>query len=264
MRLKISHRTEYAYASPVNYALQRVRLTPRNSDTQRILSWSIGIEGAREELRYTDHFRNETRLLSVRGAAHTIAIVAEGEVETYDTAGISGRPEGFVPLWLFKAVTDLTAPGPKLVSLARSIGAGGEVDRLHGLMKAIQAAVTYEVGSTGAATTAEDALAQGKGVCQDHAHIFIAAARELGFPARYVSGYLKLEDRVDQVAGHAWAEAHVDGLGWVSFDPSNGISTDERYVRLALGRDYRDAMPVSGIRLGVLDERLDVRITVEQ
>jgi transglutaminase-like putative cysteine protease len=161
MRLKISHRTEYAYVSPVNYALQRVRLTPRNSDTQRILSWSIGIEGAREELRYTDHFRNETRLLSVRGAAHTIAIVAEGEVETYDTAGISGRPEGFVPLWLFSR-HGLDRTGPKLVSLARSIGAGGEVDRLHGLMKAIQAAVTYEVGSTGAATTAEDALAQGK------------------------------------------------------------------------------------------------------
>ncbi len=107
-------------------------------------------------------------------------------------------------------------------------------------------------------------MTQGKGVCQDHAHIFIAAARLLGFPARYVSGYLMLDDRVDQVAGHAWAEAHVDGLGWVSFDPSNGISPDARYVRLALGRDYRDAAPISGIRLGMLDERLDVRITVEQ
>lgn len=264
MRLKISHRTEYAYASPVNYALQRIRLTPRNSETQRVLSWSIAIEGAQEEVRYNDQFRNETRLLSAQGAAHTITIIAEGEVETRDTAGMSGQPEGFAPLWLFRADTDLTTPGEKLRALAGSIAAGGDVDRLHALMKAIGEAVVYEVGSTNAATTAEGALAQGKGVCQDHAHVFIAAARLLGFPARYVSGYLRLDDRVDQVAGHAWAEAHVDGLGWVSFDPSNGISTDGRYVRLALGRDYRDAMPISGIRFGVLDERLDVRITVEQ
>jgi len=264
MRLKISHRTEYAYASPVNYALQRIRLTPRNSEAQSVLSWSIEIDGAKEEVRYNDQFRNETRLLSAHGAAHTMTIIAEGEVETRDTAGMSGPPEGFAPLWLFRADTDLTAPGEKMRALAGSIEAGGDVDRLHALMNAIGGAVVYEVGSTNAATTAEGALTQGKGVCQDHAHIFIAAARLLGFPARYVSGYLRLDDRVDQVAGHAWAEAHVDGLGWVSFDPSNGISTDARYVRLAIGRDYRDAMPISGIRFGVLDERLDVRITVEQ
>jgi transglutaminase-like putative cysteine protease len=264
MRLKISHRTEYAYTSPNNYALQRIRLTPRSCETQRVLSWSVKVDGAQEEVRYDDQFRNDTRLLSAHGAAHSIAVVAEGEVETRDTAGISGPPEGFAPLWLFKAATDLTTPGPKLQLLVRSIDAGGDVDRLHMLMSAIGGAVVYEVGSTNPATSAEEAMTQGKGVCQDHAHIFIAVARLLGFPARYVSGYLMLDDRVDQVAGHAWAEAHVDGLGWVSFDPSNGISPDARYVRLALGRDYRDAAPISGIRLGMLDERLDVRITVEQ
>ncbi len=94
--------------------------------------------------------------------------------------------------------------------------------------------------------------------------MFIAAARQMGFPARYVSGYLMMDDRVEQAASHAWAEAHVKGLGWVAFDAANGISPDERYVRTAVGRDYRDAMPVSGIRLGAADERLDVRITVEQ
>jgi transglutaminase-like putative cysteine protease len=264
MRLKISHRTEYASDSPIGYALQRIRLTPRDSGTQRVVSWSVAIEGAREEVRYNDQFRNDTRLLSAQGAANNIAIVAEGEVETRDTAGISGPPGGFAPLWLFQAPTDLTAHGPKLKALVRSIDAAGDVDRLHALMRAIGVAVLYEVGSTNPATSAEEALLQGKGVCQDHAHIFIAAARLLGFPARYVSGYLKLDDRVDQVAGHAWAEAHVDGLGWVSFDPSNCISTDARYVCLAIGRDYRDAAPISGIRFGMLDERLDVRITVEQ
>ena len=131
-------------------------------------------------------------------------------------------------------------------------------------MNTIERARAYTAGATHAGTTAEEALKQGSGVCQDHAHIFAAAARLLGFPARYVSGYLMMDDTIDQAASHAWAEAHVAGLGWVAFDASNGISPDERYVRLAIGRDYRDAMPVSGIRLGWAEEQLAVRITVEQ
>ena len=94
--------------------------------------------------------------------------------------------------------------------------------------------------------------------------MFSAAARRLGFPARYVSGYLMMNETIDQAASHAWAEAHVPGLGWVAFDASNGISPDERYVRVATGRDFRDATPVSGIRLGKAEEQLAVSITVEQ
>lgn len=264
MRLKISHRSEYAYSSPVNYALQRVRLLPRSGPTQDVIGWTVKIDGAVEEARYRDHFGNDTRLVSAHGAAHAVALIAEGEVETRDTAGVVGAHDGFAPLWLFGAATELTTPGPKLKAFAKSAPGGGDIERLHALMAAIGDRVAYVVGSTSTTTTAEEAMALGQGVCQDHAHIFIAAARMLGYPARYVGGYLRLDDRVDQVAGHAWAEAHVDGLGWVSFDPSNGISTDDRYVRLATGRDYRDAMPVSGIRFGQVDERLDVRISVEQ
>lgn len=86
----------------------------------------------------------------------------------------------------------------------------------------------------------------------------------MGFPGRYVSGYLRIDDVVEQVASHAWAEVHVEGLGWVAFDCSNGISADARYVRIATGRDYRDAMPVIGIRLGQAQEQLAVQIRVEQ
>lgn len=93
-------------------------------------------------------------------------------------------------------------------------------------------------------------------------HIFIAAARISGFPARYVSGYLMKTG--EQAASHAWAEAYVAGLGWVGFDPSNRMSPDETYVALATGRDYRDTAPVSGIRLGQALETLAVHITVEQ
>ena len=264
MRLKISHRTLYAYDAPVAYALQRLRLTPRSEHNQTVISWSLDIEGAKEEVRFTDHFGNDTRLLSVAGAPHAIEIAARGEVEVTDTAGVSGAHSGFAPLWLFENETPLTAAGPLVRDIARAAADGNDLDRLHRLSQAVRDRVAYRIGATDSATNAEDAVAAGEGVCQDHSHVFLAAARLIGFPARYVSGYLMLDDAVEQVATHAWAEAHVPGLGWVAFDVSNGISPDGRYVRLATGRDYRDAMPVSGIRLGGAQEQLEVRITVEQ
>jgi transglutaminase-like putative cysteine protease len=264
MRLKISHRTEYRYDTPVQYALQRLRLVPRGGRTQTVHSWSLKVEGATEEARFVDHFENDTRLVSIAGDATMIGIDAWGEVETFDTTGVFGEHKGFAPLWLFQRETPLTMPGEGVRELAASIGPGSEIDRLHRLMGTIEAKVAYTVGATHAGTTAEEALKQGSGVCQDHAHVFAAAARLLGFPARYVSGYLMMNETIDQAASHAWAEAHVLGLGWVAFDASNGISPDERYVRMAVGRDYRDATPVSGIRLGWAEEQLAVAITVEQ
>jgi transglutaminase-like putative cysteine protease len=264
MRLKITHRTEYRYDFPVQYALQRLRLVPYGGATQSILSWDLSIEGAREEVRFSDQFANDTRLVSVEGGATMIAITAQGEVETRDTAGVTGAHAGFAPLWLFGRESPLTAAGPAIRELAETVDSGSELDRLHRLMAVIAERVAYSVGTTGAETVAEDALLQGSGVCQDHAHIFVAAARVLGFPARYISGYLMMDATTEQAASHAWAEAHVPSLGWVAFDAANCISPDERYVRLATGRDYRDAMPVSGIRLGQAEELLAVRITVEQ
>ena len=264
MRLKISHRTEYRYDEPVQYALQRLRLAPRGGKTQAVHSWSLKVEGANEEVRFVDHFENDTRLISIAGDSSTIGIDAWGEVETFDTSGVFGEHKGFAPLWLFRRETPLTTAGEGIRELAASIGPGSELDRLHRLMITIETKVAYTVGATHAGTTAEEALKLGSGVCQDHAHVFAAAARLLGFPARYVSGYLMMNDTVDQAASHAWSEVHVPGLGWVAFDASNGISPDERYVRMAVGRDYRDATPVSGIRVGWAEEQLAVAITVEQ
>lgn len=263
MRLKITHRTEYRYDEPVPYALQRLRLMPQSGPTQSVGGWTLAVTGASEEVRFFDQFGNDTRLVSVDGEPRLIAIEASGEVETRNTAGVTGAHRGFAPLWLFQQDTRLTETGGAVAGLAESIGEGDDLGRLHRLMETIRDRVAYVVGATDSTTTAEDALAAGSGVCQDHAHVFIAAARRLGFPARYVSGYLKMAE-VEQAASHAWAEAHLPSLGWVAFDAANGISPDEAYVRIATGRDYRDAMPVSGIRHGRGDEHLAVRITVEQ
>jgi transglutaminase-like putative cysteine protease len=138
------------------------------------------------------------------------------------------------------------------------------VATLHNLSAAIREKVDYQTGATNVDTSAEEAVAAGQGVCQDHAHIFIAAARALDIPARYVSGYLMMNDRIEQEATHAWAEAYVQNLGWVGFDISNQISPDPRYVRLATGRDYRDAAPITGISFGAATEDLTVNLAVEQ
>ncbi len=101
-------------------------------------------------------------------------------------------------------------------------------------------------------------------MCQDHAHIFIAAMRHLGHPARYVSGYLMMNDRTQQDATHGWAEAYFDHIGWIGFDVSNGHSPDQRYIRVATGLDYRDAAPVRGMRYGAAQENLVVQLQVQQ
>jgi transglutaminase-like putative cysteine protease len=141
---------------------------------------------------------------------------------------------------------------------------GGMVETLHNLSNTIREAIGYETGHTNVNTTAEQAIAACHGVCQDHAHVFIAAARALDIPARYVSGYLMMNDRIEQEATHAWAEAWVHNLGWVGFDISNGISPDPRYVRVATGRDYRDAAPITGVSFGAASENLHVELAVEQ
>jgi transglutaminase-like putative cysteine protease len=190
----------------------------------------------------------------------------EGEVETSDTAGVTGRHAGFAPLWFFQGATDLTRAGARVRALAKGLKdeEPEDIPRLHALSARIIAAVPYEIGMTHATTTAEEAMEQGGGVCQDHAQIFVAAARYMGYPARYVSGYLLMSDRVHQDASHAWAEVHIEPLGWVGFDVSNGYSPDERYVRVATGLDYRDAAPVSGLRYGKAGEAMSIDIQVQQ
>ncbi len=266
MRLTISHSSVYRYASPVPYGLQELRLTPRSGPSQRVTGWETVVEGGVKQVSFDDQYMNRVDLVRLASGTTEVSVVAEGEVETIDTAGVVAHHDGFAPLWLFRRETPLTAPGSAVRRLARGLDRAGSdwVAMMHTLSARIREEVEYETGTTGAESTAEDALAAGRGVCQDHAHIFVTAARHLGHPARYVSGYLMLDDRVDQDASHAWAEVWIEGLGWVGFDVSNGISPDERYVGVARGLDYRDAAPISGVRFGSGDEELHVSVQVQQ
>ena len=266
MRLAIRHTTRYTFVEPVSHALQRLRLTPKTTQGQSILDWSMEYENAHAELEYDDQHHNHVTLVAVEPGAQEVVVTSSGIVQTQDHAGVIGRHSGHLPLWSFTSQTPLTKPGMRLRQLVRSLDFTDQrrLEFLHALSAAVREEVTYGTGATGVSTTAEQALEAGCGVCQDHSHIFIGAARSVGVPARYVSGYLMMNDRIDQEATHAWAEAYVDGLGWVGFDVSNGISPDPRYVRVATGRDYRDAAPITGIVFGSATENLHVDVAVEQ
>jgi transglutaminase-like putative cysteine protease len=266
MRLRIEHTTRYEFSQPVVHGLQRLRLTPKSTQGQKVLDWAMRLSGARAEVEYDDHNHNRTVLVSAEPGATVVEVHCAGLVATADNAGVIGHHSGHMPLWAFLAQSALTRPGPKVRAIMTGIDAPREAPlaMLHRLSTLVLAAVDYVPGETSVRTTAEEAAQIGAGVCQDHAHIFIGAARALGVPARYVSGYLMMDDRIHQEASHAWVEAHVENLGWVGFDVSNGISPDERYVRVATGRDYREAAPVTGISYGAGETLLDVRLAVEQ
>ncbi|TAD83508.1 MAG: transglutaminase family protein [Sphingomonadales bacterium] len=265
LTLSIKHTTHYAFAQPVIHALQRLRLTPKETQGQRIHRWNMTFDNAHAELQYDDQHFNHVTLIGLAPGAHEVTVTCEGVVETEDNAGVIGRHSGHLPLWSFLRQTPLTRPGAKLRALMRELPAPTaevRLDFLHALSGLIRDRIAYEAGRTHSATTAEEAVGHGFGVCQDHAHVFIGAARASGIPARYISGYLLMDDRIEQEATHAWAEAHVEGLGWVGFDVSNGISPDPRYVRVATGSDYRDAAPITGISIGATEEVLTVGVAV--
>lgn len=265
MRLNIHHKTHYTYDAPVPYGLQQVRLRPKSRPGQVVEDWQINVTGGQVELSFEDEHANAVDLVSFAPGQTEIEITCSGTVDVEDRAGVVGPQGGYVPLWLFRRSTALTRAGDQIRALvAEAPTEGSDLDRLHALSAHVLNQVPYSTDQSASDLTAEEVMAAGHGVCQDHAHVFITAARALGYPARYVSGYLMMDDRVDQDASHAWAEAHVDNLGWVGFDISNGISPDARYVRVATGLDYRGAAPISGLRYGNAAEDMSVSLQVQQ
>ena len=265
MLLTISHTTTYRYETPVHYALQQLRMTPCDNVQQRVLDWKVDVAGGGLEVSYKDHHGNHVDLVNLDRDATEVTITAAGRVETTDTAGILGNATCPLPLWHFRQQTELTEPGDGIRALADELGQAQEkLDALHALSEQIRSKVEYGTGETYAATAAEQALSGGRGVCQDHAQIFVSAARAAGIPARYVSGYFQAVGEED-LASHAWADVCLDAEShtWCSIDVTHQCFTDTRHIRLAVGRDYQSAAPVRGVRQGGGAETLDVSISIE-
>ncbi len=264
MRLKIEHTTMYRFDTPVIYGLQQLRKTPKTSYNQSVVHWQTQITGGRKEVTFEDHHHNTTELISFDPEVTELSVSSSGEVEITDNAGVLGPHHGTTPLWLYEMNTPRTEPGPGTRALIKGINPVPGISDLHELSDRIRTQVSYLLGASAPDWSAEDSITAGQGVCQDHSHIMIACARALKLPARYASGYLMLNETTTQDAMHAWAEVHVEGLGWVGFDVSNGVSPDTRYIRVATGLDYSEAAPISGMRIGGVNEVLHVTIHVAQ
>ena len=266
MRIRLAHLTRYQYQGPAKSIIQILRLTPRSHEGQHVVRWRLEIDADARLNKGEDALGNLIHTIYVNGPVSELAVSVEGEIETWETHGVvAGAVERFAPE-VYLRDTPLTEADAALKAFARDAAAAGGGDvlaRLHALTAAIHREMAFDTAPTDAGTSAAQAFALKRGVCQDLSHVFIAAARALGVPARYVSGHLAREDGVaDQEAAHAWAEAYAPGLGWVGFDPTNAVCPTPYYIRLAIGLDYLGAAPVRGSRVGGGQEQMDVKLHV--
>jgi transglutaminase-like putative cysteine protease len=263
MRHFIRHETVYRYTAPLNYTIQQLRLSPRSEPHQRTVSWNISSSGRQHA--FVDAFGNLCHMLTICGQHDEVRIIASGIVEI--TALDRGRlttSNDFSPL-VFTMPTRLTEADDSIAEFAHThLSVGADSSRLLGLAEAIQGTVAYQTGATVVTSTAAEALRLARGVCQDHAHLFLACCHVLGIPARYVSGYIDPGDTA-HAESHAWVDVWVEESGfsgWVSVDVTHARFTDASHCRLAIGRDYDSAAPIRGVRRGGGNETLSVRVDV--
>lgn len=265
MLIAVEHVTRYRYDAPVRGVVQSHRLTPSVCEGQRALSWAVTVTEGVKGGGFRDGAGDWVQGWSVPGPVTEIAVSVRGLVETQDTSGVLRGHREVVPPMAYLGETVPTRADAALTAMAAAAaGAGSALSVAHAMAAAVAEAIVWTPDVTAPQTTAAEALAQGRGVCQDHAHALIAVARAGGVPARYVTGYLLSGEGASGQAGHAWAELWVEGLGWVGFDAANACCPDDRYVRLGSGIDAAEAAPIRGTARSPGVERMDVTVQVTQ
>jgi transglutaminase-like putative cysteine protease len=260
MYLTIRHDTSYRYETTVHYSIQQLRLTPASGASQVVRRWSIEAPGKLDAT--FDAYGNVLHTLVLNKPHSEIRLRVSGEIDTFPLIdGLLPDGPGPVPLEHFTCSTPLTDTDAAVCELARSVPALTSPASLIALSEGIIERVEFQSGVTEVTSTAAEALALGKGVCQDHAHLMLACCRARGVPARYVSGYIEPGD-VPHGASHAWVDVWLEGLGWTSVDVTHATFASEIYCRLAVARDYEAAAPVRGRRIGGMEEKLNVSVTV--
>src|SRR6188474_2496050 len=263
MRIKIEHLNRFTYDQPISEAYTELRLQPLSTGGQRCLAFNLTPEPRPEVRAYQDRYGNDVHHFDILQPHQQLAVNAVSEVLT---------PETFVPelgelspleAFDYLAASSYAPVVPELTAFAQAHGSarGAADDPLAtalGLMTAVHGALNYQKGVTDVHTTAEQALQIGCGVCQDYSHLMLAACRQLGLPARYVSGYLYNNGHT--AASHAWVDVFVPGPGWVSLDPTHNRQQTAQYVRVAVGRDYADVAPTRGVFKGQAVEVLEVTV----
>jgi transglutaminase-like putative cysteine protease len=264
MRIRVDYSTCYDYATQASDVVQLLRVEPSGHDGQYVLHWRLDTDVDGRLRRSHDCFGNVVHLFYADAPLQRLTLHVTGEVDTHDTGSrLTGAAEP-LPAAVFLRGTPLCTADAAILALARQCNAANPLDTCHNLTVALFEGMAFDADVTHSHTDAIHAYGLRAGVCQDYSHIFLAAARALGIPSRYVSGHLlRADGLIVQPAGHAWVEALIPDLGWVGFDPTNGIATSEHYMRVAIGLDYLDAAPVRGARRGGGAETLIVTVKTQ-
>ena len=263
MRLSIDHRTIYRFSEPQSRLVQMLRMTPENSHDQTVARWRVDVDCDATMRRGRDGFGNAITMLYCEGPVADIEISVRGEVLTSHSDGVVRGIAEVLPPAVFLRATDATPRDPAIAAFAAEtvVGANGPIGMLHRLNRAFNARFGVDRARPEAGLSAAAAFARPTATSRDLAQMFVVAARSLEIPARYVSGYSIVEGSL-RPTPHGWAEAHVNGLGWVGFDPCTGRSPQEESVRVSAALDAQGAAPVAGSRLGEGEEEMDVAVKV--
>lgn len=266
MRVRIRHETSYTFDPARKFVTQILRMTPRNHEGQHIADWRMDVDVDCRLKASEDTFGNITHTFSCDGPIQRLTILAEGEVETFDMAGVvRGSIERF-PAELYLRDTPLTTADTALRAFAADVAkdADGRLDTLHRLMTAVHEGLKADPAADGGEMrAADDVFKTGGGAARDFCHVFVAAARHLEIPARVVAGYCLPDPTVSETAtGHCWSEAFVEGLGWIGFDAVHDVCPQECHVRVSVGLDRLGAAPVRNSFSASDKIRTDVRCRV--
>ena len=276
-RLHAKHRTEIRYAGAVGESVNEIRMTPSGNGRQRV-EWShVRVEPATELVGHSDAFGNEVQWFQLIDRHEVLVVESEAIVHTTSSerepASASGELSAIDDPGYVDGYAEFLRPsarvrwGGPVAEFGDALAMNedeGALAWVRGLEAEVNRAIVYTVGATRVDTPIEDVVDEGRGVCQDMAHLMIALCRKRGMAARYVSGWLHLPGIERPGESHAWVEAAVPGLGWVEFDPTHPAPAHERYVRLAVGRDYADVPPIRGSYLGPPTDAMSVVVQVRE
>ncbi len=263
MHLIITHRTEYIYERSVHHSIQELRLTPSSTSNQIVNNWKISAPNKLSES--IDAFGNSCHVFVMDNNYMNLIIEAKGEVITKNQYIFEDTKDAVSPYYLLQS-TDLTQISLAMIRYFEKFNKKvWTPELLLKLAKEIRKIIIYKAGITNIETSAAQAFELKKGVCQDHTHIMLSLCRSFGVPARYVSGYF-YEENESNLASHAWIDVclNIDEAIWHSIDITNACFSDERHIRLAVGRDYAHVSPVKGIRSGGGGEELITKLDIEK
>jgi transglutaminase-like putative cysteine protease len=266
MRIRISHQMTHRYAPPARMVIQNLRLTPCGFDSQYALGWRIDVDIDSALRQSEDAHGNVVTTFSHHGPLlESVTVSARGEVETSEAAGVVRGTIERLPAEMYLRESPLAHANGALREFAAdaTAGASDPLDGMHRLMSQVHRAMAFDPRNDDDPESAVAAFALRRGRARDLAHIFIACARFLNVPSRFVAGYRAAVESQGEPGSHCWAEVHVPGLGWTAFDPTASICADDCYVRVVVGFDARDAS-FARTAHGSGEDAVETAIRVEQ